>query len=762
MVPWLLSIVLLWFSHESSENRADYKKSPFSLDSASAYLKTLCVDIGSRPMGSPGEQRAMRYAVSKFKEFGLSEAYIMPMRSAVSYSAGGVVNTTSGVAVGTLKGKTGRIIVLGAHIDSSEPEGQGANDDASGSAVILELARVLAERENESTIVFALFGGEEEGLQGSRHFVNSFPQIDSVKLMLQVDMANGSDWILPLVDSRTGSTPRWLVQAAYEEFSNLGYTGLSFPTHLMTFSGMLGGAIGSDHVQFLERGIPAIDFTTDVNDPIHTPQDTFENFRVWGLQRSGDLVYRLVERFDNSVPETGSDFYFLFDIGSIPVFVPFWLLWAVLVVATAMAAYVFISHVKEPKPVHSPKYSGWKLFLCMLIIQAFVWLSENVVGLIKGERFPWLTDMSGYFALGFIAGCLGIWVCLHLTPRLRISTWRVGHYNRSAGFLLLFMLLLLPVSLKAAIAPASALFLLSLAFVIRQPALRLLFWLVSPYLMFRLTFTEGFELFARSFVLGSHRDITTGIILHLLYILFFSLWAFPFLSGFAALSFRSGSALLSLNHIRKRRGLVVSLIAFFALVTYLVLRSSTDRLWKPQLTVTQQVDLQTGHNTTTISSTEYLGDTRFSVGVRDTSFSRWATSGTIAHSVDSSNEWLQSEISLKADDSASRLYRLTTHFRMKHRPYRLKIIYAVRPGPLERFESPYELSLTSHSATLRWYAFPDTALVVPMSLKIAPTDTLTEHIEAVFSLPFETVSLSNFSGNLRHRTFVSRSIRLYP
>jgi putative aminopeptidase FrvX len=130
-------------------------------------------------MGSPAEQRALQFAVEKFRSVGCQEAFLMPIAVAAQ------VNTSSGNAVGILKGKTDRIILIGGHIDSSGPDIPGANDDGSGAACVLELARVLSQRQNSSTIVFCCWGGEEEGLRGSEYFVNHFDRIDSVALMVQ-------------------------------------------------------------------------------------------------------------------------------------------------------------------------------------------------------------------------------------------------------------------------------------------------------------------------------------------------------------------------------------------------------------------------------------------------------------------------------------------------------------------------------------------------------------------------------------------------
>jgi hypothetical protein len=195
----------------------------FSKQHAEQILKVLSVDIGPRPMGSPAEQHALKFAVDKFKSFGCDTAYIMPMTSTAK------VNTNSGVAVGIKKGAAKRIIVIGGHIDTAGPEIPGADDNGSGSAVVLELSRIIAKREMQSTVVFALFGGEEQGLEGSKYFVDFFPEIDSVVLMLNVDMANGLRILEIHPHTYTQSAPKWLVKAAIEEYNKLGYTNLSYP-----------------------------------------------------------------------------------------------------------------------------------------------------------------------------------------------------------------------------------------------------------------------------------------------------------------------------------------------------------------------------------------------------------------------------------------------------------------------------------------------------------------------------------------------------
>jgi hypothetical protein len=166
-------------------------------------------------MGSPAERRALIFAVERFRAYGCDTAYVLPMTVA------GGVNTASGIAVGILRGTSGRIIVLGSHIDSSGPDIPGANDNGSGTACVIELARVLAQRPRASTIMFCCFGGEEEGLRGSEYFVDHFDRIDSVVMMLQIDMADGYSFLeLDPDGSHQVSAPRWLPEAAIDLYYN--------------------------------------------------------------------------------------------------------------------------------------------------------------------------------------------------------------------------------------------------------------------------------------------------------------------------------------------------------------------------------------------------------------------------------------------------------------------------------------------------------------------------------------------------------------
>jgi hypothetical protein len=745
-------------------------QTPFSTDSAVAYLRTIAVDIGARPMGSAMERAAMEFALRKFREFGLSDAYIMPIMEYSGFRGSQPTNTRSGVAVGVLRGATNRIIVLGAHIDSADPSVPGANDDGSGSAAVIELARILSQRKNQSTIVFALFGGEESGLRGSRHFVDNFADTNRIALMLQLDMANGSPLLIPMPDAAKHSSPQWLVRASYEEFEKLGYTGLHFPTDFFVLMGaMPGGGVGSDHEPFLEKNIPAIDFTSDARDPIHTPQDNFENFKISGLKRSGDLVYRLVERFDGGVPDEKVGTYFLYEVATFPMFVPLWGLQIFIVLSLIVAGAALLNVRKRRVPYVGsvrPKIPGLKLFLLMLIVQSCVWLSENVVALVKGVRFPWMAEINGYFVLAFFAACIGIWLSLQLSHRLHLRQEAYPYFLRASVFLVLLILLFSFNSTKLALYPASALFMLSLAMLVRQPVLKIIFWLLSPHFMFRLFFSEVFDFFARA--LHSQPDITPDINagLQISYILFFSLWAFPFLLGFAALYFDSHTGLF-LKQLRRRLFGIVAFALFAVTIIVLSLQESYSKEWLPSVRVEEDFNLDSTKGTLTLASTEYLKNTRLIFAGRDTVFQNSGTAASFEKALPMPEQpWvdLNRTVQTTRSDSAT-IVELHLNLHFKHHPTRIRVSYSSSRAALSNAASPYALSSTTRTVSLQWGAFSDTTLSIPLTFTLARKDSLeiNENVEVGFVEQPQIVSVTTErpSSVVRRTTFTrENAIRL--
>lgn len=141
--------------------------SQVSTDRVFAYEKTL-FDFDSKHISRPGNAKARQYLFDTYKSFG----YEPVMQEFEATGRGGGPGIKTANVYVTLKGTVNPelIYVVGAHFDS-RAEGPGADDNTSGTAELLEAARVLAKHPLPATVVFVSFTGEEAGLLGSREFV---------------------------------------------------------------------------------------------------------------------------------------------------------------------------------------------------------------------------------------------------------------------------------------------------------------------------------------------------------------------------------------------------------------------------------------------------------------------------------------------------------------------------------------------------------------------------------------------------------------
>ena len=164
-------------------------------------------------------------------------------------------------------------VIVGAHYDSVAA-GPGANDNASGSATLLEIARVLDLANQGEGVCFVAFGAEETVLSGSRHFVAALTSQGqtSPQAMVNLDMVGvGAEWQL------MGSPS--LVEKIDQEATALGLDPV--PTE---------PRLSSDHVSFMDAGIPAI-FIHRFEDPhYHTESDRAEFVEPQLLEEAAKLA----------------------------------------------------------------------------------------------------------------------------------------------------------------------------------------------------------------------------------------------------------------------------------------------------------------------------------------------------------------------------------------------------------------------------------------------------------------------------------------
>ena len=168
-----------------------------SVDRVFGYEERL-FDFDSKHITQPGNKLAAEYLFETYKSFGYQPEYqTFAPRNALGGKTSNVLATLKGTVNPEL------VYVVSSHYDSSAA-GPGADDDSSGTAALLETARIMADRPQPATIVFASFTGEEAGLLGSREFVRQ-----AVEKKIRIVGALNNDTVGWANDQRLDNTIRY-------------------------------------------------------------------------------------------------------------------------------------------------------------------------------------------------------------------------------------------------------------------------------------------------------------------------------------------------------------------------------------------------------------------------------------------------------------------------------------------------------------------------------------------------------------------------
>lgn len=234
------------------------------------------VELGPRPTGSPAARMLAESLRERLPEGAIEEG------------PGGVRNV-----VGRLPGE-GPAILVGAHYDTYDIPGfVGANDGAGGVATVLELARVLQERDRGGReIRFVLFDAEEappgsddflgEGVRGSRAYLEAHR--DEIGEVVVIDFVADRDLSLPREEGSDEALWSELRRAA----ADAGVGGF-FPDETRP-------EIFDDHTPFAEAGIPAIDLIDFDFPEWHTVEDDLDVVSADSLDVAGEALTLFLER----------------------------------------------------------------------------------------------------------------------------------------------------------------------------------------------------------------------------------------------------------------------------------------------------------------------------------------------------------------------------------------------------------------------------------------------------------------------------------
>jgi len=261
-------------------------------------------DLKGRRTGSEESAQARAYLLQAFEDAGVlapDGGFEIPFDVT---TRGG--DTLQGVnVVGWVRGSEtpDRYIVVSAHYDHVGVRGDqiynGADDNASGSVTVLELAHALAAEPPKNSVILALFDAEEIGLNGARAFVAGPPRpLESIALNVNMDMVARGDGLLwaggafhtpalaPILEGVAANAPVTL---------RLGHDRPGAPEGDNWTN-------SSDHAPFHQAGIPFVYFGVEDHPDYHRPTDDFENVDPANFMANVRTILAAIRALDAALP----------------------------------------------------------------------------------------------------------------------------------------------------------------------------------------------------------------------------------------------------------------------------------------------------------------------------------------------------------------------------------------------------------------------------------------------------------------------------
>ena len=253
------------------------------------------VEPGPRVAGSAAHAKAVSYIERTLRSYGIK----VERQSFTASTPSGPLEMTNLIA--EIPGATGDIVVLASHYDTKRMKGfVGANDGGSSTGLLLELARVLARRENRVALRLVFFDGEEafeqfsatDGFYGSRHLAAEWQRdgtLARIRAFILLDMVGDRN----LNFQKDFNSTRWLRDLVWEAAESLGH-GAHFTDEVT--------AMDDDHVPFTQAGVPAVDLIDFDYGPRnrywHSREDTLDKLSARSLRIVGEVVLESLRRLE--------------------------------------------------------------------------------------------------------------------------------------------------------------------------------------------------------------------------------------------------------------------------------------------------------------------------------------------------------------------------------------------------------------------------------------------------------------------------------
>eukprot|EP00904_Undaria_pinnatifida_P001928 jgi/Undpi1/11736/HiC_scaffold_37.g14031.m1 len=268
------------------------------------HIEYLASDrLQGRASGTPGNEAAAKYIEKLFKKYklkpGNKRSYMQPFEAESQRYKTVPTKNVLGFLPGTDDKLKEEIVVIGAHFDhvgvgkfGSRERGRGslkdkihngADDNASGTAGLLELAEAFSRHPGRRSILFIAFSAEELGLLGSKHYVNNptYPLAQTVAMM-NFDMIGRSENGYLFLGG-TGTSPAW--DGWIEK--HIEGAGLAVERGA-------GGNAPTDSTSFYQKDIPVLFFHTELHADYHRVSDHPEFINYGGEEQILRAAYSLI------------------------------------------------------------------------------------------------------------------------------------------------------------------------------------------------------------------------------------------------------------------------------------------------------------------------------------------------------------------------------------------------------------------------------------------------------------------------------------